>query len=98
MHVADSLVTVVIHCHLVNGGRSHHQVVFDLLAAVCAGAVKVEMFLQLLLPVGGHIQEVHVADSQLLALGNLLQGSELNPGTQWQGWMDGWMDGKQRDG
>lgn len=69
--------------HLVDNGRSHHQVVLGLLAAVCAGAVEVEMLLQLLLAVGGHIQEVHVADGQLLALGDLLQGPQLYPGTQW---------------
>lgn len=61
---------------------SHHQVILDVLAAVFAGALKVEMLHQLPLAVSRHIEEVHVADSQLLTFWDFSQSSQLNPGTK----------------
>lgn len=58
----------------------HHQVVLNVLATVFAGAVKVEMLLQLPLAVSRHLEGVHVADGQLLALWDFPQSSQLDPG------------------
>lgn len=61
---------------------SHHQVVLNVLATMFAGTVKVEMLLQLLLAVSRQVEEVHIADSQLLTLGDSPHSSQLNPGTK----------------
>lgn len=58
---------------------SHHQVVLDVLAAVLAGALKVEMLLQPLLAVSRQAEEVHVADGQLLTFWDFTHSSQLNP-------------------
>ena len=57
----------------------HHQVIFDMLAAVLAGAVKVVLLLQYALALGRQVQEVHVAHGELHTLRHLLQGTQLNP-------------------
>lgn len=56
-----------------------HQAVLDVLAAVLAGALEVEMLLQLLLAISRRVEEVHVADGQLLTLGDVPQSSQLDP-------------------
>lgn len=53
-----------------------------MLAAVFAGALKVVLLLQLVLTVCRELQEVHIADGQLLALGDLPQSPHLDPGTE----------------
>lgn len=47
---------------------SRHQVVLDVLAALFTAALEVETLLQLLLAASGQVEEVHVADGQLLTL------------------------------
>lgn len=47
---------------------SRHQVVLDVLAALFTAALEVETLLQLLLAPSGQVEEVHVADGQLLTL------------------------------
>lgn len=61
---------------------SHHQVILDVLAAVLAGAVEVETLLQLLLAISRQVEEVHVADGQLLTLWDFPQSSQLDPDRQ----------------
>lgn len=61
---------------------SHHQVILNVLATVFTSALKVEMLHQLPLAVSRHIEEIHVADSQLLAFWDFSQSSQLNPGTK----------------
>lgn len=62
--------------------RSCHQVIFKVLAAVLAGTLKVEVLLQLLLAVCRQVEEVHIADSQLLPLRDLPYSTQLNSGTE----------------
>lgn len=50
-----------------------------MLATVITGAVKVEMLPQLLLTISRQVEEVHIADSQLLPLLDRPYGSQLDP-------------------
>lgn len=60
--------------------RRRHQVITQLLAAALTAAVEMETLLQLLLPFSRKVQEVHIAEGQLLTLGDLPQSSQLHPG------------------
>lgn len=66
----------LIIIHLLGG---HHEIIPDVLGAVLAGAVKEILLLELLLPITGNIEEVHVGHRKLLPCADLPQGSQLNP-------------------
>ncbi len=61
----------------VSDGR--HQLIFDAAGAVLTLAVEVILLLEQLLAVFGDVEEVHVADGQLLSFRDLPQSPQLDP-------------------
>lgn len=58
------------------------QVIFNVVFAVFARAVKEVLRLQQPLPLLRQVQEVHVGNTELLSLRDLPHGTKLNPGEQ----------------
>lgn len=61
---------------------SHHQIIRYVLCAVLTGTLKVKLLLELLLALSRQVEEVHIADSQLLTLCDFTQSTQLDPGTK----------------
>lgn len=57
-----SLVCVFTYCASLTASGSCHQVIIDVLAAVFARALKMELLFQFLFAVSRHIEVVHITD------------------------------------